>query len=76
MILGLLGALAKLADQVMSLFREQALRQAGADAHRLETHKETLDEIKIATAARAAVERAVVLEPGRLRDDDGFRRPD
>ena len=35
-----------------------------------------LDEIATANRARDAVRRALERDPGGLRDDDGFKRPD
>jgi len=36
----------------------------------------TLDEIGKASAVRDAVRRDVERDPSKLRDDDGFKRPD
>lgn len=72
----LLGALAKLAELVVGVFRDRALVQSGKTAEVATVQTETLHEVQAANDARAAVERDVVLHPDSLREsDDGFERP-
>ena len=69
---GLLGAL----TLILGLFRDKSLRQEGVKTQELQDTKEMLHDVKTANDAGAAIERELVLHPDRVRNDDGFKRPD
>lgn len=72
----ILGALAKLAELVVGIFRDRALVQSGKTAEVAAVQTETLHDVQAANDARDAVGRDIALHPERLRDDDGFKRAD
>lgn len=71
-ISGLFWAAGKLFDWLYA----NRLVDAGRTAHRLENLQEQVNAAQKAVEARIAAERASAMEPDRVRDDDGFRRPD
>ena len=74
--LTLLKAMVVAASAFAAWLRDRQLID-GACAETLSANlKSALDEIAAANAARDSVRRGLVRDPERLRDDDGFRRPD
>jgi len=74
--LTLLKAMVVAASAFATWLRDRRLID-GARAETLSANlKSALDEIAAANAARDSVRRGLVRDPERLRDDDGFRRPD
>jgi hypothetical protein len=69
---GVLAFLTRLFD----LLNAKRLRQEGASAQMIVQQEQVIDEVATAHEARIGVERDLALHPERLREDDGFRRPD
>ena len=65
----LVGRVLRWWDEQQAIAKGRALERAAA----AETEKEAAHE---AETIRAEVRAAAAAEPERLRDDDGFRRPD
>lgn len=69
-------ALVSLAGSLARFFERQGyLKQGEANAILEGLQKETKD-VEIALKARADARRDHELDPGGVRDDDGFKRPD
>ncbi|HEY4265162.1 MAG TPA: hypothetical protein VGM72_07585 [Micropepsaceae bacterium] len=74
--LGILKALVLGVGVFADWLRDRQFMEAGR-AETIASHLESaLDEIAKAQKARDAVYTDVMRDPGRLRDDDGFKRPD
>lgn len=71
--LGLVGAILKLLNGLTGYFRDKKLIDAGAAAQAKGALDAALDAIRKANDARAAADRSNA-DPGRLRNDDGFKR--
>ena len=74
--LGILKALVFAVGTFASWLRNRQLIEAGRAEAIASNLKSVLDEIAAADAARDAVRVALERNPQRLRDDDGFKRPD
>ena len=74
--LAILNGVLTAANALLSWMRERQLVEAGR-AEVLAGHLQAaLNDIGKARAARDAVRRDVERDPSKLRDDDGFKRPD
>ncbi len=71
--LAVLSALSKLVLVVLEMARERRAKGAGRTEAIAESATHALDLIRKARDARRAAADAAA-NPGRLRDDDGFRR--
>jgi hypothetical protein len=71
--LAALSALAKIVLAILEMARERQAEGAGRAEAIAESATHALDLIRKARDARRAAADAAV-DPGRLRDDDGFRR--
>jgi hypothetical protein len=71
--LTVLSALAKLVLAILEMARERQAEGAGRAEALAESATNALDLIRKARDARRAAADAAA-DPGRLRDDDGFRR--
>lgn len=71
-----LASLLRVAGVVLGLFREQRARKDGAQDQAAATIEQVNHDVAKAQEARVAVEHDLAVHPDRLRDDDGFRRPD
>lgn len=71
----ILGALAKLAELVVGIFRDRALVQSGKTAEVATVQTETLHDVQAANDAREAVRGELAVHPERLREPDEFERP-
>jgi hypothetical protein len=71
--LTVLSALAKLVLTILEMARERQAEGAGRAEALAESATNALDLIRKARDARRAAADAAA-DPGRLRDDDGFRR--
>ena len=71
--LTVLSALAKLVLAILEMARERRAEGAGRAEAIAESANHALDLIRKARDARRAASDAAA-DPGRLRDDDGFRR--
>jgi hypothetical protein len=73
-ILSLVAGLVSLATRILDWLHERQIIEAGRAQEQLETMKASHAEAQIAIAAREAQRSVNLRQPGRLRDDDGFRR--
>ncbi|APF36708.1 hypothetical protein BOQ54_04705 [Chelatococcus daeguensis] len=71
--LTVLSALARIVLAILEMARERQAKGAGRAEAIAESATHALDLIRKARDARRAAADATV-DPGRLRDDDGFRR--
>jgi hypothetical protein len=71
--LAALAALAKIVLAILEMARERQAEGAGRAEALAESATHALDLIRKARDARRAAADAVA-DPGRVRDDDGFRR--
>lgn len=71
--LAALSALARTVLAILEMARERQAKNAGRAEALAESATHAFDLIRKARDARRAAANAV-LDPGRLRDDDGFRR--
>jgi hypothetical protein len=71
--LAVLSALAKLVLVILEMARERQVKGAGRAEAIAESATHALDLIRKARDARRAAA-AAAADPGRPRDDDGFRR--
>lgn len=74
--LSLISAALSLLRLVVGYFRDRRLIEAGAAASVMKNLVEASNEIERASATREAARRYNELNPDRVRDDDGFKRPD
>ena len=74
-ILSLIGALLSAAGRLFDWLYARQLVDAGKAAQQVADLKAQIDEAHKALQARLAVERERELNPGGVRDDDGFKRP-
>ncbi|HXJ01291.1 MAG TPA: hypothetical protein VNH44_08700 [Micropepsaceae bacterium] len=74
--LGILKALVLAVGSFAAWLRDRQLIEAGRAEAIGANLKSVLDEIGAAEKARDGVRTALERDPGRLRDDDGFKRPD
>lgn len=75
-ILALIGSLFSTAGKLFDWLYARKLVDAGKAAQQVEDLKGQVDAAHKALQARLAVEREQQLNPDRVRDDDGFKRPD
>lgn len=73
---GLFSFLGTALKLIAQAWRDSQERKAGATAQAADEQKETIREIQTATDARDAAHGDIVSHPDRLREDDGFKRPD
>lgn len=73
---GVLAALLGLAGKVLALFQARGQRQAGAQAQASAQKDQVIHDIETANDARRAAEHELAVHPERIREDDGFKRPD
>lgn len=71
-VLNLLGAWKRRQEAAKAV----AERQEGVATEHAAIQEQVLHEVEQAKKAREAVDHQLAAEPGSLRDDDGFRRPD
>jgi len=75
-ILTIIGSLFQAAGKMFDWLYAKQLVNAGKTAQQVSDLKGQIDAAHTALQARLAVERERQLNPGGVRDDDGFRRPD
>ena len=75
-ILTIIGSLFQAAGKMFDWLYAKQLVDAGKTAQQVSDLKGQIDAAHTALQARLAVERERQLNPGGVRDDDGFRRPD
>ena len=75
-ILTIIGSLFQAAGKLFDWLHAKQLVDAGKTAQQVSDLKGQIDAAHTALQARLAVERERELNPGGVRDDDGFRRPD
>jgi hypothetical protein len=75
-ILSLIGSLFMAAGRLFDWLYAKQLVDAGRTAQQVSDLKGQIDAAHTALQARLAVERERQLNPGGVRDDDGFKRPD
>lgn len=75
-ILSIIGSLFTAAGKLFDWLYAKKLADAGKTAQQVEDLKGQIDAAHQALQARLAVERERALNPGGVRDDDGFKRPD
>ena len=75
-ILSLIGNLFSAASRLFDWLYAKQLVDAGKTAQQVADLKGQVDAAHKALQARLAVERERALNPGGVRDDDGFKRPD
>jgi hypothetical protein len=75
-ILNLIGALFSATGKIFDWLYAKQLVDAGKTEQQVADLKEQVDAAHKALQARLAVERERQLDPGGVRDDDGFKRPD
>ena len=76
LILSLISGLFQVAGKLFDWLHAKQLIDAGKTAQQVEDLKAQVDDAYKALQARLAVERERQLNPGGVRDDDGFKRPD
>ena len=75
-ILSLIGSLLTAAGKLFDWLYTKQLVDAGKTEQQVADLKAQIDAAHKALQARLAVERERQLNPGGVRDDDGFKRPD
>jgi hypothetical protein len=75
-ILNLIGSLFTAAGKLFDWLYAKQLVDAGKTEQQVADLKAQIDDAQKALQARLAVERERQLNPGGVRDDDGFKRPD
>ena len=75
-ILSIIGSLFSAAGKLFDWLYAKQLADAGKAAQQVADLKGQVDAAHTALQARLAVERERQLNPGGVRDNDGFRRPD
>ncbi len=75
-ILSIISAVFTVARWLISYADQQKWMAAGAAEAALKGLKEADDAINVANKARADMRDTLTRNPERLRDDDGFKRPD
>jgi hypothetical protein len=75
-ILSIISAVFAVARWLISYADQQKWMAAGAAEAALRGLKEADEAIQTANKARAAVHSELTRDPTKLRDDDGFKRPD
>jgi hypothetical protein len=75
-IINLIGSLFMAAGKLFDWLYAKNLADAGKTAQQVADLKGQVDAAHKALQARLAVERERELNPGGVRDDDGFKRPD
>jgi hypothetical protein len=69
-------ALINLAGSLAKFFERQGYLKQGEAKAILDGMKKETADVEIALSARRDTRRELERDPGRLRDDDGFKRPD
>jgi hypothetical protein len=72
----LVGFILSFMERASAYFQEKQLLEAGRREAEAEVLQENQDVVKKAIDARTDTITTIVREPDRLRDDDGFKRPD
>ncbi len=75
-ILAVISSLLTAAGKLFDYLYTRKLVDAGKTEQQVADLKAQIDEAHKALQARLAVERERQLNPGGVRDDDGFKRPD
>lgn len=75
-ILSLITVLFNLASKVFDYLNAKKMIDTAKTEEQLRDLKARVDAAHRAVQIRNIVERAHVVEPDRVRDDDGFKRPD
>ena len=75
-ILAIIGSLFSAAGKMFDWLYAKKLVDAGKTEQQVADLKAQIDAAHKALQARLAVERERELNPGGVRDDDGFKRPD
>jgi len=75
-IVSIISAVLAIARFLLEYAQQKKWMEAGAAAAAMKGLQDADNAIAKANAARAAVRDDAVRHPERLRDDDGFRRPD
>lgn len=75
-IVSIISAVLAIARFLLEYAQQKKWMEAGAAMAALKGLQDADNAIAKANAARAAVRDDAVRHPERLRDDDGFRRPD
>ena len=75
-IVSIISAVLAIARFLVEYAQQKKWMEAGAAAAAMKGLQDADNAIAKANAARAAVRDDAVRHPERLRDDDGFRRPD
>jgi hypothetical protein len=75
-ILTIIGSLFQAAGKMFDWLYAKNLVDAGKTHQQVADLKAQIDAAHKALEARLAVERERQLNPGGVRDDDGFKRPD
>jgi hypothetical protein len=74
--LSIIGTILSLTNSLIGYLRERKLIEGAVAEEMLKANNATLDAISRASKARQAVRDELNKHPERMRDDDGFRRPD
>lgn len=74
--LNIIGVLLGLVQNLVSYLHERKVIDAATKEVLLQNAQDSLEVIAKARAARQAVRDELNKHPERLRDDDGFKRPD
>jgi hypothetical protein len=74
--LAAIGALFQALGKLFDWLYARKLVDAGKTAQKLEDLKGQIDAAQSALQARLDIERQQQLNPDRVHDDDGFKRPD
>lgn len=74
--LATIGALFQALGKLFDWLYARKLVDAGKTAQKLEDLKGQIDAAQSALQARLDIERQQQLNPDRVHDDDGFKRPD
>lgn len=72
----LLSLILNIAAKLTSYLQEKQLLEAGKAEAVAQSLTQANEQINAATVARQEVRDDLVLHPERLRDDDGFKRPE
>ena len=75
-ILSIIGGLFQAAGKLFDYLYAKKLVDAGKTEQQVADLKAQIDAAHIALNARLAVERERQLNPGGVRNNDGFKRPD